>query len=280
MQGRRRDEPFNPFAPGARNKRKSLRERANPRVAGRGQSKDPKSQSPSDIGELRKKALDEMKKKVSDKSNKSATKVSETTVRKEEQTDQAKQSREDRLAELRRKSEASLKIAEEVIKSSEEEQVVDLKEVETKELGSVDEDSDLILEDEITPQETAQLEPLVEIGADNVFNQVKTIISKPKGGKRRRRRDDSRGGGRQPKTRKLDRRKYLEYKYVVREILDDEGIAEEHRSNLLGQIWAKGERMGIEESISFIDNKALENIIPETIADELRRLVKKYTTKR
>jgi hypothetical protein len=80
--------------------------------------------------------------------------------------------------------------------------------------------------------------------------------------------------------KKLDRRKYLEYKYVVRDMLDDERIAEEQRSNLLGQIWAKGERVGFEESILFIEQKVAENILPDDIAAELKRLVKQYTTKR
>ncbi|HIA39579.1 MAG TPA: hypothetical protein EYN88_01630 [Candidatus Poseidoniales archaeon] len=80
--------------------------------------------------------------------------------------------------------------------------------------------------------------------------------------------------------RKLDRRKYLEYKYEVRAMLDDERILEEHRSNILGQVWAKGERMGVNESQSFIEQKVAELILPEDIADKISELVKKFTTKR
>ena len=72
---------------------------------------------------------------------------------------------------------------------------------------------------------------------------------------------DKKGGGRQPTSRKLDRRKYLEYKYVARELLDNDAISEEHRSNVLGQIWAKGERIGVSEAIEFITQKEEELIL-------------------
>jgi hypothetical protein len=88
------------------------------------------------------------------------------------------------------------------------------------------------------------------------------------------------GGGKQPQVRKLDRRKYLEYKYEVRDLLDDERIAEEHRSNVLGQVWAKGERMGIDESVKFVNLKIEELVVPEDIGNEIISLIRKFTTKR
>ncbi len=97
---------------------------------------------------------------------------------------------------------------------------------------------------------------------------------------KRRRRFQDKGGGKQPQVRKLDRRKYLEYKYAVRAMLDDERVLEEHRSNILGQIWAKGERVGVSESHSFIKQKVTELILPEDVAEQLSQLVKKFTTKR
>ena len=78
----------------------------------------------------------------------------------------------------------------------------------------------------------------------------------------------------------MDRRKYLEYKYAARELLDNEDIKEEHRSNILGQIWAKGERTGTDDAINFIRQKEEELIIPAEICGELISLIKKYTTKR
>ena len=277
MQGRRRDEPCNPFSPGARNKRKAQRDRAGPKSNERGAAKESKSQAPSDIGQLRKKALEQMKKKNSADSAKESQKSATTTSRKESQPKQAKQSREDRLAELRRKSEASVRIAEEVKKSSEDEPILEAAPSIEEVVDEPTEEEAPVADLEIISEE---VDPVIDIGTSNVFKQIKTVVVKKQGGKRRRRRDDARGGGRQPKTKKLDRRKYLEYKYVVRDLLDEDNISEEHRSNLLGQIWAKGERIGVEESIAFIDQKVMENIIPESIAENLRRLVKKYTTKR
>ena len=83
------------------------------------------------------------------------------------------------------------------------------------------------------------------------------------------------------KKKKLNRQKYLEYKYAAKDILDNPNVPEEHRSNVLGQIWAKGERQGIDECLSFIEMKEAELILPsERIGDELRELVKRMTTKR
>jgi len=97
---------------------------------------------------------------------------------------------------------------------------------------------------------------------------------------KRRRRPDQKGGGRQPKSKKLSRRKYLEYKYEVKDILDDESVEEEHRSNIIGQIWAKGERIGIDAAIEFIEEKEAELILPANIAAKLKTLVYSYTTRR
>ncbi len=72
----------------------------------------------------------------------------------------------------------------------------------------------------------------------------------------------------------------MEYKYAARELLDNDSISEEHRSNILGQIWAKGERSGVDDAIEFINQKETEQIMPEEVAEEFRRMVKKYTTKR
>ena len=109
---------------------------------------------------------------------------------------------------------------------------------------------------------------------------VKTQVKKTDRKSKKRRSNDKKGGGRQPQSRKLDRRKYLEYKYAARELLDNESVSEEHRSNILGQIWAKGERTGVEDAISFIAQKESENIIPSDVADEFRNMIRKYTTKR
>ena len=85
---------------------------------------------------------------------------------------------------------------------------------------------------------------------------------------------------RQKQERKLNRQKYLEYKYAAKDILDNPNVPDEHRSNVLGQVWAKGERIGVEESVAFIEQKELELILPSDVALKLRDLVKRMTTKR
>ena len=57
-------------------------------------------------------------------------------------------------------------------------------------------------------------------------------------------------------------------------------IPEEHRSNVLGQIWAKGERIGVSATLEFIDEKEEQLIINNEVADKLRDLVKALTTRR
>ena len=114
----------------------------------------------------------------------------------------------------------------------------------------------------------------------NVFKQIGTKTPKKRDNRRRRSRHDDSGGGRQPKIKKLNRQRYNDYKYAARDILDDESVADEHRSNLLGQIWAKGERIGIEATLEFISEKEEQLILNQEIAQRLRDLVKALTTRR
>ncbi len=102
--------------------------------------------------------------------------------------------------------------------------------------------------------------------------QVK-VISKPI-------RKTKRGGGRQPKQQKLSRRKQLEFRFDARAILDSPDVAEEHRSNLFGQIWAKGERVGIDSAIEYLVEKEQEGILSRDVSDKLEALIKSYSTKR
>ena len=119
------------------------------------------------------------------------------------------------------------------------------------------------------------------IRVKNVFKKIETKVAIPTNDRRRgKRRFDKKGGGRQKQERKLNRQKYLEYKYAAKDILDNPNVPEEHRSNVLGQVWAKGERIGIEESVAFIEQKELELILPSDVALKLRDLVKRMTTKR
>ncbi len=93
-------------------------------------------------------------------------------------------------------------------------------------------------------------------------------------------RKTKKGGGKQPKQQKLNRRKQLEFRFDARAILDNSEVAEEHRSNIFGQIWAKGERIGVQSANEYISQKEQEGILPSEISEELRALIKNYTIKR
>lgn len=117
-------------------------------------------------------------------------------------------------------------------------------------------------------------------GSQNVFKEIAVKSSGRSTGQRRKGSREKKGGGRQKQVRKLNRQKYLEYKYAARDMLADPGVAEEHRSNLLGQIWAKGERISFEAAIEYIEQKEAEGILPPTVAAELQRLIRRMETRR
>ncbi|MBL6734089.1 MAG: hypothetical protein ISP84_06060 [Candidatus Poseidonia sp.] len=177
--------------------------------------------------------------------------------------------REDRLAELRRKSEALKKAAPSV--QAENVSVVEA----APPAEAPDHDDDEIDSDD----------EVIEIKSrnkrvKNVFQEIETKVENKQDRRRGRRRLDKKGGGRQKQQKKLNRQKYLEYKYAARDVLDNPGVPEEHRSNILGQVWAKGERQGVDDSLEFIEQKESELILPSEVANELRKLVKQMTTRR
>ena len=284
MNGRRRkDEPFNPFAPNASQKARDRKEKVQ-RQPSRTRTPEPVKPT-NDLAAKQKAAMEAMRKRkeLEDEKN-SAGKIDapkatpfhkpspqpkpapKTSIKKPE-------NREDRLATLRAKSAATAQFAKDA---------KDAKKTEEKPVAEVE----ILKEDAVVTEvvkEEVIAEPVsnvVKPNPANVFKTIKTEKKKADRRPKRRRPGDKKGGGRQPQSRKLDRRKYLEYKYAARELLDVDEVSEEHRSNVLGQIWAKGERMGVSEAIEFINQKEAELIIPENIADEFRKMVKKYTTKR
>ena len=186
-----------------------------------------------------------------------------------------KTTREDRLAELKRKSQKSKdnakltkNIAKEELKSTLElEESDDVEQLEVADVASAD---------------TA----VKNIDAGNNLNVFKTIqsVDKTSAGiskkKRKTRRIDKKGGGRQRLEKKLNRQKILEFKYVAREILSHPDVPEEHRSNVLGQVIAKGERISIDAAIEFIDQKHAELILTEEISDKLKQEIKSISTRR
>lgn len=182
--------------------------------------------------------------------------------------------REDRLAEMRRKSEAVRKTAN--VLQSETSVTVVVEELDEKASGD-DESPDF--------QTTVLQDEIVGIKANssrvkNVFKQIETKVESKQDRRRSRRRGDKKGGGRQKQQKKLNRQKYLEYKYAAKDVLDDPGVPEEHRSNVLGQIWAKGERQGIDDCLEYIEQKEAELILPAEVGDKLRELIRSMTTRR
>ena len=156
--------------------------------------------------------------------------------------------------------------------------MIESKQLETEAIEDVEEETEEVATVEITP---SQLEAEADIQTSkNVFKQIVTKTPKKRDNRRRRSRYDDAGGGRQPKIKKLNRQRYNDYKYAARDILEDDSVADEHRSNLLGQIWAKGERIGIEATLEFISEKEDQLIINSDIAQRLRDLVKALTTRR
>ena len=117
-------------------------------------------------------------------------------------------------------------------------------------------------------------------GTQNVFRQIAVKPVAKTTGQRRRGSRDKKGGGRQKQVKKLNRQKYLEYKYAARDMLADPGVPEEHRSNLLGQIWAKGERISYEAALEYIESKEAEGILPATVAADLQRFLRRLETRR
>lgn len=86
----------------------------------------------------------------------------------------------------------------------------------------------------------------------------------------------------QPASRekRLDRSRHMEYKYEVRGLLKEIDVAEEHRSAMLGTIWAKGERQTSADAIQFILEKQAEGILDQEQTDRLMSVVDDYTIRR
>jgi len=82
------------------------------------------------------------------------------------------------------------------------------------------------------------------------------------------------------RAKRLDRSRHMEYKYEMRGLLDNIGVAEEHRSNLLATIWARGERQTTVEAKNFLDEKLNEGIIDKNQLKTLEKIVDGYTIRR
>lgn len=287
---RKKDEPFNPFARDAsaqRNKRMSERSQTQRRNAPAARPtprpQQNKQNAHDDLAKRREQALKRLGTQESQKSpaptaSSSSKQAAAPTFSNSVEIQAAapqKVSKEDRLAELRRKSQASRENAkaQRVVAS-------DVK-PETQ-LASTPATIEFVSAAPVsaTVEATVPAQNKTSTSSRNdVFKTVQTPVAKPSTD-RRRRRGDKKGGGRQKQEKKLNRQKYLEYKYAAKDILDSDQVSEVHRSNVLGQIWAKGERIGIADSLLFIESKVEEEILPRNVADKLRDLVSRMTTRR
>tara|TARA_A200000113_G_scaffold139590_1_gene125439 strand:+ start:3429 stop:4094 length:666 start_codon:yes stop_codon:yes gene_type:complete len=187
-------------------------------------------------------------------------------------------SRADRLAELRKQSQESVKKTESILEPAASAPVQPAQ-VEVQPETTVSEKTPSTIETDTQSIDNGVVAEDV-VSSKNVFKQIVTETPKKREHRRRRSRHDDSGGGRQPKVKKLNRQRYNDYKYAARDILDDESVADEHRSNLLGQIWAKGERIGVDATYEFISEKEEQLIINENVAQRLKDLVKALTTRR
>ncbi|MEC8670436.1 MAG: hypothetical protein VXY11_04340 [Candidatus Thermoplasmatota archaeon] len=283
MNGRRRkDEPFNPFAPNAGQKARDRKEKVTRQPP---RPKPSAQQKPTnDLAAKQKAAMEALKQRREIESKTASKPLQPQPVQKKHQpSPQPKPApktevkrpdgREERLAALRAKSAATAQFAKEAKDAKKLDEKV---EATINPVTALEPEVEVVIEtkiDEPKKSSTSQ-------GVANVFKTIKTEVSKSDRKQKRRRANDKKGGGRQPQSKKLDRRKYLEYKYAARELLENDAISEEHRSNILGQIWAKGERSGVDDAVEFINQKESELIIPEEVAEEFRKMVKRYTTKR
>ena len=298
---RRKDVPFNPFAQNAaaeRNRRHAEKAKEKRRMDAQSQSTSGGVKSPE---KDKAKTLQELQRQAREKLNtNNNTSMAESTAPEPIQatpepvvekpapkptitettatvvTKKQKQTRAERLEELKRKSQQSkdnAKLSKSQIKQDQE--------VATKPLET--EIDRFVLSDE---NETIDISPKLESPSSNSLNVFKTIQSVDKSSagiskkKRKTRRMDKKGGGRQRLEKKLNRQKILEFKYVAREILDNPDVPEEHRSNVLGQIIAKGERISIDAAMEFIEQKNRELILTDEIADKLRSEIKSISTRR
>ena len=82
------------------------------------------------------------------------------------------------------------------------------------------------------------------------------------------------------RKRRLDRSRHMEYKYEVRRLLVELNVDEEHRSSLLGTIWAKGERQTVSDAKDFLITKHSEGVIDEHQLETLSKVVDGYTVRR
>jgi len=107
--------------------------------------------------------------------------------------------------------------------------------------------------------------------------QAKPAAQQRRGGRQGKR---NRPQGQAKRVKKLNQGKSMEFKYDMRRILEDEGVEDEHRSNVLSQTIAKGQRQGVDEAKAFLQEKMAAGIISETCFNRIEKLIDSLTTRR
>ena len=115
------------------------------------------------------------------------------------------------------------------------------------------------------------MQPIVEKLIEK--KEVKPVVTK----KRRNTKTSYQPAAR---AKRLNRSRHMEYKYEMRKLLDDINVPEEHRSNLLGTIWAKGERKTASDAKDFLVEKMSEGAINEEQKSRLEKVIDDYTIRR
>ncbi len=115
------------------------------------------------------------------------------------------------------------------------------------------------------------MQPIVETLIEK--REVKPVVTK----KRRNTKTSYQPAAR---AKRLNRSRHMEYKYEMRKLLDDINVPEEHRSNLLGTIWAKGERKTTSDAKDFLVEKMAEGAIDEEQKSRLEKVIDDYTIRR
>jgi len=125
----------------------------------------------------------------------------------------------------------------------------------------------------------AEVEEKVREESQTVVAKVPIEAPKPKNPPPRPRRRKS---SFQPAARakRLDRSRHMEYKYEMRGLLIELDIPEEHRSNILGTIWARGERLTAADAKEFISEKREQGVLTEDQDSTLKKVVDRYTVRR
>ena len=289
---RNKREPFNPFAPGASAKPQKKTQKHRPETS--------KTQLPT---LSRQEKMDAMRKKIREQQEKKKV-AEESSLKKEIESKKviieksSELNEEKKIPDSKKSTPTVIEVSEVKEENVSEKKIVDKSKNISKNKPSDKENIKTSSEEIKAEVETSKLDDLkrrsdalaaktgVQLPATDSYKG--TLFSKKKEEKspkpvvkpKKPVRKTKKGGGKQPKQKKLNRRKQLEFRFDARAILDNSSVAEEHRSNIFGQIWAKGERIGIDSAIEYVSLKQQEGILTEDVSNELVVLIKSYTIKR